>query len=133
MYIVRTLILVACVAVVGLAQGRAAGSNTDNNYAQTDLKEISSHTAELEGHKVAITADIISIGADRRSLVVFDNSTKTLASVSLAQLGKSQRHALITDPIHRVSVFGRVEIKNGRALIKADQVMPLTTNLVASE
>ena len=133
MYIVRTLILVACLAVVGLAQGRAAGSNTDGNYAQTDLKEISSHAVELEGHKVAITADIISISADRRSLVVFDNNTKTLANVSLAQLGKSQRHSLIADPIHRVSVFGRVEIKNGRAVIKADQVMPLATNLVASE
>lgn len=133
MYIVRTLILVVCLAVVGFAQGRTTGSNTDGNYAQTDLKEISRHTTELEGHKVAITADIISISADRRSLVVFDNTTKTLANVSLAQLGKSQRRSLIADPIHRVSVFGRVEIKNGRALIKADQVMPLTTNLVASE
>ncbi len=133
MYIVRTLILVSCLAVVGFAQGRATSSNIDTNYAQTDLKEISSRAGEMEGHKVAITADIISISADRRSLVVFDNNTKTLADVSLAQLGKSQRHALITDPIHRVSVFGRVEIKNGRALIKADQVMPLTTNLVASE
>lgn len=133
MFIVRTLILVGCLSVAAFAQGRTTANNIDNNYAQIDLKEISNRAVELDGHRVAITADIISIGADRRSLVVFDNNTKTLANVSLVQLGKTQRHSLITDPIHRVSVFGRVEIKNGRAVIKADQVMPLTTNLVASE
>lgn len=135
MFLVRTLILICCLAVVALAQGRTTthsdSSSTDNSYAQIELKEIANHAAEFEGRRVAITAEIVSFNADQRTLVVFDNTSKTLASVSLVQLAKSQRQNLIAAPIHRVSVFGRVEVKNGRAVIKADQVMPLATNLVA--
>ncbi|MBS1787071.1 MAG: hypothetical protein JST85_05080 [Acidobacteria bacterium] len=133
MFFIRTLLLVCCLAALSLAQGRAADNNSDNSYAPTELKEISNHAVEFEGRRVAVTAEIISVSADRKGLVVFDNNTKTLANVSLVQLAKSQRHSLIADPVHRVSVFGRVEIKNGRAVIKAEQVMPLSTNLVASE
>ena len=135
MFFVRTLVLICCLAVVALAQGRTAtspaGNSADNSYAQIELKEIANRAAEFEGRRVAITAEIVSFNADQRTLVVFDNNSKTLASVSLVQLAKSQRQNLIAEPIHRVSVYGRVEIKNGRALIKADQVMPLATNLVA--
>ena len=134
MFFIRTLLLVCCLAVLSLAQGRAAdNNNSDTSYAPVELKEISNHPAELEGRRVAVTAEIISVSADRKGLVVFDNNTKTLANISLVQLAKSQRHSLIADPVHRVSVFGRVEVKNGRAVIKAEQVMPLATNLVASE
>lgn len=129
MFLVRTLILVCCLAVAALAQGQPEKSS----YAEADLKEIANHSAEFEGRRVVITVEIISVNADQRTLNVFDNTSKTLAGVSLTQLTKSQRQSLITDPIHRVSVYGRVEVKNGHAVIKADQVMPLSTNLVASE
>lgn len=130
MFLVRTLILVCCLAVATLAQSQTEKSS----YAEVDLKEVASRSAEFEGRKVAVTAEIVSVNADQRTLTVFDNTSKTLATVSLTQLTKSQRQTLITDPIHRVSVYGRVEVKNGRALIKADQVMPLAaTNLVAGQ
>ncbi|MBP6824629.1 MAG: hypothetical protein KA368_23995 [Acidobacteria bacterium] len=130
MFLVRTLILVCCLAVAALAQSQTEKSS----YAEVDLKEVASRSAEFEGRKVAVTAEIVSVNADQRTLTVFDNTSKTLATVSLTQLTKSQRQTLITDPIHRVSVYGRVEVKNGRALIKADQVMPLAaTNLVAGQ
>ncbi|MEK7832885.1 MAG: hypothetical protein AAB401_17475 [Acidobacteriota bacterium] len=132
MFLVRTLILVCCLAVAALAQSQTPGNHADNSYAEIDLKEIANHAAEFEGRRVVITAEIVSVNADQRTLTVFDNTSKTLAGISLTQLSKSQRHRLITDPIHRVSVYGRVEVKNGRATIKADQVMPLATNLVAS-
>lgn len=128
MLLVRTLILVCCFAVVALAQGREA----DNGYAQIELKEVASRSAELEGRRVAIVADVVSVGADLRTMDIFDSRSKTLASVSLTQLSKSQRQTLISEPVHKVSVFGRVEMKNGRMVIKADQVMPLANNLVAS-
>ncbi|MFN0108916.1 MAG: hypothetical protein ACKVZH_08675 [Blastocatellia bacterium] len=127
MFVVRALILVCCLAVLALAQGQTPDNN-DNNYAPIDLKEI----AKLEGRRVVITAEIVSVNADQQKLVVFDNDSKVMANVSLTQLAKSQRQTLVSNPIHRVSVYGRVEIKNGRATIKADQVMPLATNLVAS-
>ncbi|MGH9800463.1 MAG: hypothetical protein ACRD82_08880 [Blastocatellia bacterium] len=129
MFVVRTLVLICCLVVAALAQDR---QNAGNGYAPIELKEIAKRATELEGRRVAVTAEIVSVNADGRALVVFDNDSKTLASVSLTQLAKSQRQALIANPIHRVSVYGRVELKNGRAIIKADQVMPLTTNLVAS-
>lgn len=129
MFLVRTLILVCCLAVAALAQGQMEKTS----YAEVDLKEIASRSAEFDGRRVVITVEIVSFNADQRTLNVFDNTSKTLANVSLTQLTKSQRHNLIADPIHRVSVYGRVEVKNGRAVIKADQVMPLATNLVASE
>ncbi|MGE0886969.1 MAG: hypothetical protein AB7P14_25895 [Blastocatellales bacterium] len=128
MLLVRTLILACCFAVIALAQGHTA----NNGYAQIDLKEVASRSAELEGRRVAIIADVVSVGADQRTLDIFDSRSKTLASVSLTQLSKSQRQTLISEPVYKVSVFGRVEMKNGRLVIKADQVMPLANNLVAS-
>ncbi|HQR34744.1 MAG TPA: hypothetical protein PLK30_18550 [Blastocatellia bacterium] len=132
MFLVRTLCLICCLTVAALAQGRLANSNSDTSYAQFDLKEISTHATELEGRRIVVIAEIISVSADQKALVVFDNNTKTLVNVSLVQLTKSQRHTLVSDPIHRVSVYGRVEMKNGHAAIKADQVMPLATNVLAA-
>src|SRR5438046_2293817 len=127
MLLVRTFVLVCCLAVPFFAQGLTA----ENGYAQVEMKEFANRSAVLEGRRVAITAEIVSVSADTRALNVFDNDSKTLVSVSLAQLSKAQRQALVGGPVHRVSVYGRVEMKNGRAVIKADQVMPLATNLVA--
>ncbi|MDQ3011228.1 MAG: hypothetical protein M3X11_11065 [Acidobacteriota bacterium] len=129
MLLVRTFVLVCCLAVPFLAHGR----DIENGYAQVDLKEFSSHPAEFEGRRVVITAEIVSVSADARTLNVFDNGSKTLVGVSLAQLSKAQRQTLVSAPVHRVSIYGRVEVKNGRAVIKADQVMPLTANLVAQK
>ncbi len=132
MFLVRTLSLICCLTVAAFAQGRLANSNSDTSYAQFDLKEISTRAAELEGRRIVVIAEIVSVSADQKALVVFDNNTKTLTNVSLVQLTKSQRHTLGTDPIHRVSVYGHVEMKNGRAIIKADQGMPLATNVLAA-
>src|SRR5262245_33308269 len=123
MLLVRTFVLVCCLSVPFFAQG----TTVENGYAQVDLKEFANRSAELEGRRVMITAEIVSVSADARTLNVFDNGSKTLVGVSLAQLSKTQRQTLVGGPVHRVSVFGRVAIKNGRAVIKADQVMPLAT------
>ena len=127
MFLVRTVVLMFCLLVPALAQSRAV----EPGYAPIELKAFAA-PAELEGRRVTVTADIFSVNADARTLNVFDTHSKTLVGVSLAQLSKSQRQALIAEPVVRVSVFGRVELKNGRAVIKADQVMPLA-NLVAQK
>lgn len=127
MFLVRTLLFVCCLTLSVLAQGKAA----NNGYAPVELKNVVGQYSELEGRRVAVTAEIVSVSADVRSMSVFDNSSKTIVSVSLEQLSKSQRQSLINEPVLRVSVFGRVEVKNNRVVIKADQVMPLATTLVA--
>ncbi len=129
MFSVRTVVLLACLMVPAFAQSRAI----EQGYAPIELKAIAAAPADLEGRRVTVTAEIFSVNADARTLNVFDLHSKTLVGVSLVQLSKSQRQALLAEPVVRVSVFGRVELKNGRAVIKADQVMPLTTNLVAQK
>ena len=124
MFLARTFLFVCCLALTALAQGKA-----DTGYVQVDLKNAS----ELEGRRVAVTADIVSVSADFRSMKVFDNASKTYVSVSLEQLSKSQRQSLMNEPVLRVSVFGRVEVKNNHTVIKADQIMPMATNLIASK
>lgn len=126
MLLVRTFVLVCCLAVSFFAQSHAV----ENGYAQVDLKEFANRPAELEGRRVVITAEIVSVSADTRTLNVFDNGSKTLVGVSLAQLSKSQRQTLVGGPVHRVSIYGRVEMKNGRAVLKADQVMPLAVGSI---
>jgi hypothetical protein len=127
MLLARTLVLICCLTVLAFAQSRTV----EHAYALIDLKAFATKPAEFEGRRVAVTADIFSVNADARTLNVFDAPSKALVSVSLTHLSKSQRQALIAEPVIRVSVFGRVEMKDGRAVIKADQVMPLATNLVA--
>lgn len=127
MFLVRAFLFMCCLTLTALAQGKAA----DNGYVQVELKNIAGRASELEGRRVAVTADIVSVNADFRSMKVFDNASKTYVSVSLEQLSKSRRQALMNEPVLRVSVFGRVEVKNNHTVIKADQVMPMATNLVA--
>jgi len=136
MFLVRTFVLICCLAVPLFAHGAAQPDpvkNAETSYAQIDLKEFAAHPAEFEGRRIAVTADIVSVGADLRTVNIFDNESKALVGVSLGQLSKAQRQSLANEPVHRVSVYGRVEVKNGRAIIKADQVMPLATNLMAQK
>jgi len=132
MFLVRTFVLICCLAVPFSAQGRPKDW-ADNAYVQIDLKEFADRPAKFEGHRVAVTAEIVSVSADARALTVFDNGSKTLVGVSLKQLSKAQRQTLVGGPVHRVSVYGRAEMKNGRAIIMADQVMPLAANLMAQK
>ncbi len=121
MVAVRTLLLVCALSALVLGQARAV----KNDYGQIDLKEIVNRPADYQGRQVTVIADVVSVNADYKSLDVFDAATKALIGVSLAQLSRTQRQALVTEPVHRVSVSGRIEMKNGRATIKADKVTPL--------
>lgn len=129
MFLVRSFLFACCLSLTALAQGKAA----DTGYAPVELKNVVGHSSEFEGRRVAVTAEIVSVSADFRSMNLFDNASKSVVSVSLEQLSKSQRQSLVNEPVLRVSVFGRVEVKNNRAVIKADQVMPLATDLVAQK
>ncbi|HEX9001153.1 MAG TPA: hypothetical protein VGB07_14710 [Blastocatellia bacterium] len=129
MLFVRTFVLSCCLAVLAFTPSLSV----EPGYAPIDLKAFANNPAEFEGRRVVVTADIFSVGADARTVNVFDAHSKTLVAVSLTHLSKSQRQELIAEPVIRVSVFGRVEMKNGRPVIKADQVMPLATNLVAQK
>jgi hypothetical protein len=129
MIAIRTLLLVCALSVLGLAQTGAV-KNDHGQTAIIDIKEVVKRPAEYQGRQVTVTADIVSIHANYRSLDVFDANAKALIGVSLVGLPRAQRQALITEPIHRISVAGRIEMKNGRAIIRAEKVTIVSATLV---
>lgn len=129
MAIVRKLVLVCCLATLALGQGNAA----EKDYVQPNWQDLVNHPAEYEGRRVLITAEVVAISADYKALDVFDMRSKATVAVSLTQLSKAQRRALISEPVRQVAVYGRVEIKRGQAVIKADKVTPVAASLVAQQ
>ena len=128
MVIVRTFVLVCCLAALALGQG----SRAEKDYAQLNWQDFVSHPADYEGRRVMITAEVVAVSADYRALDVFDARSKAMIGVSLRRLPKAQRRALIVEPVRQVAVYGRVEIKRGHAVIKADKVTPVAS-LVAQK
>jgi hypothetical protein len=124
---VRSFLLICVFAVIAVAQGRDA----DKDYTQIDLVNFVNRPADYLGRRVAITADVISVSADYRAIDVFDSRSKALIGVSLSQLSRQLRQSLVNEPVRRVSVYGRIEMKRGRAVIKAEKVTPLDSPLVA--
>jgi hypothetical protein len=129
MFVFRILLLVC--ALSGFVMGQTG--RVKDTYGQVDLKELISNPADYRGRLVTITADIISVNADYKSLDVFDSQSKALIGVSTTQLSKTQRQSLVTTPIHRVSISGRIGVKKGRVMIKAEKVTPLAVGLVANQ
>lgn len=107
---------------VCLTAGLALGATAKNEYARIDLKEFSARPAEFQGRRVTLNAEVVSVDADYQSLDVFDQASRTLIIVSLAGLPAKQRRALVTDPVTRVAVYGRIEMRKGRALLKAEKI-----------
>lgn len=129
MKIIGQFLMVCVLAVVALGQGQPV----NHNYEQVDLKDFVNRPADYVGRRVAITAEVVSVSADYRAIDVFDSKSKALIAVSLTQLPRQLRQTLVTEPVHRVSVYGRIEVKRGRAVIKADKVTPLEMTLVKAK
>ncbi|MCG3161989.1 MAG: hypothetical protein JMDDDDMK_03217 [Acidobacteria bacterium] len=124
---VRSFLLICFLAAAVSGQGREAGKD----YAQVDLKDFVNRPADYLGRRVAVTAEVVSVSADYRAIDVFDSRSKALIGVSLTQLPWQLRQTLVVEPVRRVSVYGRIEMKRGRVVIKADRVTPLESTLVA--
>lgn len=101
------------------------------DYGVVDLSELAINPVRYDGKMVEITGQVVSINADHKFMEVFIGRAKVLIVVALDKLTETQRRNLIKDPVHRVSVFGRLEIKGGRAGIRADNVLPLAATLIA--
>ena len=99
--------------------GLAAGQG---DYQQIDLADFVRHPEAYQGRMVEVTAEVISINADANALRLYDAPSKALIGVSLTQLEEAPRRALIRDPIHRLSVYGRAELSGGRLIIDAHSV-----------
>ena len=139
MLVIRSLILASVMAVLTLGQGGIAEAQQPKrnlpskppgqNYVQVYVAELLRHPAEYQGRRVTVMAEVVSVNARSRSLHVYDQHSRAQIGVSLTDVSKSQRRRIVADPIHQVAVFGRVEMQDGRLLLKAEQVMPVEMTL----
>jgi hypothetical protein len=96
----------------------AAAKDGYQRLEANDLRHPESYTGQL----VQVTAEVVSISADAKALHLFDAQSKALIVVSLTQLKSEERRGLILNPIHRLSVCGRAEMRDGRLVIDAHTV-----------
>jgi type 1 fimbria pilin len=117
MSIIRMTIAILLLAGVATA---SAG------YESIDTTNFANRGAAYQGLLVAVTGEVCSVNADGKSIRVFDAQSKALIDVNLSKLKKTQRSALMLNPVRRVSVYGQAQVLNGRLIIEAHQVVPRT-------
>lgn len=106
-----------------------AATALDQHYYQLDVAELLQRATELEGRRVTLTAEIVSLNARRQTIDLYDDASHKFIAVSIAQLPRGQRKTLHNEPVNRVTVFGRVERRNGQLLLEAEQLMPVVITL----
>ena len=116
------MILVRLTIAVLLLVGLAAASTV---YEPIDTTNFGNRADTYEGRLIAVTAEVCAVNADGRSIQLFDPQSKALIDVTLTQLKRVERRALMLNPVRRVSVYGRAEMRNGRLIIDAHQVVAL--------
>ncbi|MEP7271590.1 MAG: hypothetical protein ABI882_08790 [Acidobacteriota bacterium] len=100
-------------------------------YREVTLQDITRNPVSFSGQRVTLTAEILSLSADSRSLDLYDELSRAVISVSLVNLKKSDRRALLHAPIHRVAVSGRINLERGQPLIEAERVEARSTERLA--
>jgi len=115
------------VLIFASCAGLAVAYNRDNG---TDIADFASHPEAFEGRIVEVSAKVVAISADSKSLELFDSQSNTLISVRLTGLRKAERSALMLSDVRRVMVSGRATVVAGRLIIDAQriQILPLNAN-----
>lgn len=91
-------------------------------YERIDTTDFINHPGEYHGRLVEVTADVIAINADGKSLQLFDSPSRMMITVTLTQLKKSQRIALMNSPVRHLLVYGQAMVIDGRLTIDAHRV-----------
>jgi hypothetical protein len=114
MNIIRLILTVLILAVVAVAS---------DEYEPIDTTNFANRVDTYQGRLVAVSGSVVAVNANRKSIQIFDTNTKALLEVSLLKLTKAQRNALILNPVRRVSVYGKTEVRNGKLSIDAHKVV----------
>jgi hypothetical protein len=139
----RAFTTVVCLFVLALGAYAQTGATAQNpttvdstrpeslssTYYQTDVAELLQRATELEGRRVTLTAEVISLNARRQTIELFDEAARKFIAVSIANLSRSQRKVLLNEPVNRVTVFGKIERRHGQLLLEAEQLMPVVITL----
>jgi len=103
----------------------------DVRYDRINIADFCNNPAVLDGRFVEVSARVIAINAESKSMELFDSESKTMIVVRLSQLRKSERSALINNDVRRVGVAGRVRMVGKRLMIDAEriEILPVETKL----
>lgn len=114
----RLTIFLSLMSFAGLAMASVPGD-------RVDLANFATHPELLAGRTIEVTANVIAISADGKSLEMFDSNSRTRVDVRLTQIPKAQRLALINSDVRRVMVSGRASVVAGRLTIDAESVQSI--------
>ena len=115
----RALLLVIAILI---CTGLAAGFS---RHDEIDLADFNNHPDAYDGRLIQVSAQVIAVNADGKSLELFDSQSRTSIQVRLTELRKSERSALLRSDIRRVAVSGRATVVDGRLIIEAQRIEPL--------
>ena len=91
-------------------------------YERIDTTDFIKQPSTYHGRLVEVTADVIAISADGKSLQLFDTRSSMMINVTLKQLQKSQRSALMHSPARHLLVYGQAMVIGDRLSIDAHRV-----------
>ena len=117
-----SVLLLVFVGVAGIAAA-------DVRYEKINLADFCNNPEVFDGRSVEVSARVIAINAESKSMELFDSASSTMIEVKLRQLRKSDRSALINNDVRRVEVSGRARMVEGRLVIDAEkiEILPLET------
>lgn len=94
-------------------------------YEPIKTAVLATNPESYDGRMVEVTANIIAINADAKSLELFDSQSRMTITVKLTRLPKSQRRALMHSPARRLLVYGQAKVMGRRMVIDAHKVEAL--------
>lgn len=104
----------------------AGGALAHGTYEAIDTTDFVARPETYEGRLVEIRAEVIAIGADSKSLQLFDEKSRMMIAVNLTKLSKVQRIALMRNPVRHLVVYGQATVSGGRLVIDAHKVETLS-------
>ena len=116
MKLIRLSLSIFLLAGMAVAHGR---------YERIDTTDFVNRPGDYHGRLVELTADVIAISADAKSLELFDSRSRMMITVNLTQLQKSQRRALMHSPVRRLVVYGQAMVLGNQLTIDAHRVEAL--------
>src|SRR5678816_4393677 len=122
--VVGTVAFLICFSFLTLAQTSVVADSIANKstYVSVDSRELAESPDAYAGRLVSFSGEIISISAGGGSLHLYDGRSPMVVDISLSQLKKSTRLALVNKPYHHISVFGRLSVTNGKITLEATRI-----------
>jgi hypothetical protein len=102
-------------------------------FASLAVSVYANQPDDSDGRIVEVTAQVVAISADSKSLVLFDSPSKKMIDVRLNHLKKTHRNALIRGDVRRVLVTGRASLVDGRMVIDAQRIEALPQEIKTNE